>query len=257
MGCHRRDELRDLPVEIHAVHSVDPLLRQHGRGWVERDECISVVVRDRKLLGREIPDSSKTKDAVNTSGTPRGAFPVVVIGASAGGLDAVRRIAEALPSDYHAAFGVVFHVGRGTNIVPEILNWHGKQPAVLARHGDAFTPGRIYIAPSDCHMVLSPPGCIELDRGAPVHNTRPAVDPLFLSAAKLYGERVVGVVLSGYGTDGAVGLRAIKRYGGVALVQDPAEAPAPQMPAAARAAAEPEVLPLDGLAALVAQFCSP
>jgi two-component system chemotaxis response regulator CheB len=193
---------------------------------------------------------------MNTSTTPMGDFPVIVIGASAGGLEAVRAITEALPRNCRAAFAVVFHVGRGPSMVPEILNWRGKVPALFGRHGEAFTPGRIYVAPPDCHMVLSPPGCIHLDGGAPVQNTRPAVDPLFASAAKLYGEHVIGVVLSGYGVDGAEGLRFIKSRGGLALVQDPAQAPVPHMPAAARAADQPEVLPLDRLAARVRQFCS-
>jgi two-component system, chemotaxis family, protein-glutamate methylesterase/glutaminase len=192
---------------------------------------------------------------MNMSPSPTGKFPIVVIGASRGGLDAVRTIIESLPRDCGAAFALVFHVGRGPNLVPEILNWRGRLLALFGRDGDPFIPGRIYVAPSDCHMVLSPPGCIHLDRGARVHNTRPAVDPLFESAAKLYGERVVGVVLSGRGTDGAAGLHCIKSHGGLPLVQDPAEAPSPQMPAAAKAADEPEVLPLGRLAARVAQFC--
>jgi len=183
-------------------------------------------------------------------------FPVVVIGASASGLDAVRTITEALPGDCKAAIALVFHVGRGPNVLPEILSWHGKLPALFGQQGVTFAPGRIYVAPSDYHMLLSPPGCIHLDRGAPVHDTRPAIDPLFESAAKLYGQRVVGVVLSGAGRDGAAGLRVIKNRGGLALVQDPAEAPIPQMPAAALATDEPEILPLDSLASRVAQFCS-
>ncbi len=104
-------------------------------------------------------------------------------------------------------------------------------------------------------MLLESPACIRLDRGSKVHNTRPAVDPLFTSAAKTFGRRVVGVVLSGRGKDGASGLRVIKNHGGLALVQDPAEAPVPDMPAAALAEAEPEVLPIDRLAQRVAELC--
>lgn len=192
---------------------------------------------------------------MNGSTSPTGKFPVVVIGASRGGLDAVRTIIESLPSDCGAAFALVFHVGRGPNLVSEILNWRGRLPALFGRDGDPFIPGRIYVAPSDCHMVLSPPGCIHLDRGARVHNTRPAVDPLFESAAKLYGERVVGVVFerSRHGRRSGAALHQEPRW--PAAGSGPAEAPSPQMPAAAKAADEPEVLPLGRLAARVAQFC--
>src|SRR5258705_13614420 len=114
-------------------------------------------------------------------------FPVIVIGASASGLNAVRTITEALPADCKAAFAVVFHVGHGPNVLPEILNWHGKLPALFGQQGATFESGRIYVAPSDCHMLLMPPGRAHLDRGAPVHRARPTIDPLFVSAAKLYG----------------------------------------------------------------------
>jgi two-component system, chemotaxis family, protein-glutamate methylesterase/glutaminase len=96
-----------------------------------------------------------------------------------------------------------------------------------------------------------------LDRGSKVHNTRPAVDPLFTSAAAAFGRRVVGVVLSGRSKDGATGLKKIKDHGGLALVHDPEEAAVPEMPsAAAVAAANAEVLKIDCLARRVAQFCA-
>jgi two-component system chemotaxis response regulator CheB len=183
-------------------------------------------------------------------------FPVLAIGASAGGLEAVRRITEALPRDCGAAVALVMHVGRLPSKLPEILNWHGKLPAAFAEEGAVLEPGRIYVAPSDRHMLLEAPGRIHLDDGTLVHHTRPAVDPLFASAAATFGQRVVGVVLSGRGSDGAVGLRAIKDHGGLALVEDPARAAAPQMPLAAAADDAPEILPLDQLARRIARFCS-
>jgi two-component system chemotaxis response regulator CheB len=118
-------------------------------------------------------------------------------------------------------------------------------------------PGRIYLAPPDHHVLLEGPGRIRLARGLKVHNTRPAVDPLFASAAATFGRRVVGVVLAGRSKDGAAGLRKIKDYGGLALVHDPEEATVPQMPAAAAvAAANAEVLRIDRLARRVAEFCA-
>jgi two-component system, chemotaxis family, protein-glutamate methylesterase/glutaminase len=183
-------------------------------------------------------------------------FPVLTIGASAGGLEAVRRITEALPRNCGAAVALVMHVGRLPSQLPEILNWHGKLPAAFAEEGAVLEPGRIYVAPPDRHLLLQALGRIHLDDGTLVHHTRPAVDPLFASAAAAFGQRVVGVVLSGRGSDGAAGLRAIKDHGGLALVEDPARAAAPQMPLAAAADDAPEILPLDQLARRIARFCS-
>jgi two-component system chemotaxis response regulator CheB len=183
-------------------------------------------------------------------------FPVLAIGASAGGLEAVRHITEALPRNCRAAVALVVHVGRQPSQLPEILNWHGKLPAAFAEEGDVLEPGRIYVAPPDRHMLLLAPGRIHLDDGSLIHHTRPAVDPLFASAAATFGERVVGVVLSGRSSDGAAGLRVIRDHGGLALVEDPAKAAAPQMPMAALASDDPEVLPLELLARRVARFCS-
>lgn len=183
-------------------------------------------------------------------------FPIVVIGASTGGLDAVRRITEALPRNCGAAVFLTMHIGAHRNFLPEILNWHGKLPAIFGEEGTVVTPGRLYVAPPDHHLVLGAPGIIHLDHGALVHHTRPAVDPLFASAARTYGQRVVGVVLSGRGNDGAIGLRMIKDHGGLALVQEPADAAVPEMPAAATAEDAPVILPLDRLVRRVVQFCS-
>jgi two-component system chemotaxis response regulator CheB len=182
-------------------------------------------------------------------------FPVVAIGASAGGLEAVRTITEALPARCGAAFALTMHVGPHPSHLAEILGWHGRLAAGFARDGETFTPGRIHIAPSDRHMLVRAPGCIELDHGAKMHGTRPAIDPMFASLAALYGRRVVGVILSGGGNDGAAGLRLIRNHGGLALAQDPVEAPAPEMPEAAFAMDDPEMLPVAEIARRVAQFC--
>ena len=184
-------------------------------------------------------------------------FPVIAIGASAGALDAVRRITEALPRDCAAAIVVVLHIGAIPSQLPEILTWHGKLPVLFAEDGADLEPGRIYVAPPDHHVLLEGPGRIRLDRGSKVHNTRPAVDPLFASAAATFGRRVVGVVLGCRSMDGATGLRKIKDHGSLALVHDPEEASVPQMPAAAAvAAANAEVLRIDRLARRVAEFCA-
>lgn len=183
-------------------------------------------------------------------------FRVVVIGASAGGLNDVRLITEALPWKCGAAIIVVMQVGARQGELPAILNWHGKVPAIDGREGDPVEPGHLYVAPPDRHMLVVAPGLIHLDAGPKIHNTRPAIDPLFVSAAEIYGRRVVGVVLSGRGEDGAAGLRMIHDRGGLALVQDPLEATDPGMPQAAFALDDPEVLPIEQISRRVLQFCS-
>ncbi len=182
-------------------------------------------------------------------------FPIVAIGAAAGGLDPVRRITEALPHHCGAAVLVVFHSGAQPSALPEILSWHGKLPVVFGEQGTPLETGRLYVAPPDRHMLLSRVG-IHLDSGTRVHGTRPAIDPLFVSAAMAFGPRVIGVGLSGLGRDGAAGLRTIGACGGLALTQDPAEAAAPDMPAAAVNQGHPEILPIDRLARRVARFCA-
>jgi two-component system chemotaxis response regulator CheB len=182
-------------------------------------------------------------------------FPIVVIGAAAGGLDPVRHIVEGLPLGCAAAIAVVFHSGAQPSDVPEILSWHGKLPTSFGNEGTPLEPGRLYVAPPDHHMLLSRGG-IHLDRGSKVHDMRPAIDPLFISAAAAYGSRVVGVVVSGKGRDGAAGLRTIHNHGGLSLVQDPVEAAVSDMPAAAFDEDAPEVLPIDQLARRVAAFCA-
>ena len=180
---------------------------------------------------------------------------IVVVGASTGGLHPLRRIIEALPHHCSAAVFVVMHSGAASSILPEILSWHSRVDVSFATDGGSIEAGRVYVAPPDRHMIL------ELDhmwltREPKVHATRPAADPLFASAATVYGDRVLGIVLSGEGCDGAAGLATIKAHGGGALVEDPSEAPVPSMPAAAIAADSPEALHIDVLAHRVAAFCS-
>jgi two-component system, chemotaxis family, protein-glutamate methylesterase/glutaminase len=178
-----------------------------------------------------------------------------VVGASAGGLNPLRAITEALPRECGATFFVVVHIGKIPSVLPEILSWHGRLPVAFASDGEPIKPGHIYVAPSDRHMVLAEQHILLSD--APfVHHTRPAIDPLFMSAAETFGERVIGIVLSGTGSDGAAGLAAIKKGGGVALVQEPGEASSPGMPQAAIAADAPERLEVAEIARRVVGFCA-
>lgn len=182
------------------------------------------------------------------------AHPIVAVGASGGGLEPLRRITERLPRDCKGTIFVVMHAG-AASFLPEILSWHGKLTVDFAHDGDAIEAGRIYVAPPDHHMLVEA-GHIRLNREPKLHNVRPAIDPLFASVAKAYGKRVIGVVLSGAGTDGAAGLLAIERHGGSVLVQDPREASSPSMPEAAIAADSPETLSVEEIAVRVARLCS-
>src|SRR4051812_19930371 len=158
---------------------------------------------------------------------------IVVVGASAGGVEALKSMVGALPADLPAALFVVLHIPPvSTSVLPRILERAGSLRAVHAAHGAPIERGTIYVAPPDLHMRFAD-GHIELDRGPKENGHRPAVDPLFLSAAHVYGSRVTGVILSGVLDDGAAGLFAVARMGGAALVQSASDALYPTMPAAA------------------------
>jgi two-component system, chemotaxis family, protein-glutamate methylesterase/glutaminase len=165
---------------------------------------------------------------------------IVVVGASAGGLEPLRRLVSHLPADLPAAIFIVLHVAAtGKSVLPEILSRAGPLPAVHAEHGETIQHGRIYVAPPDQHLLLED-GHVEVIRGPKENGHRPAIDPLFRSAAEHFGPRVTGVVLSGALDDGAAGLRRIRQAGGVGIVQDPRDAMYDSMPKAAIAYAEPD-----------------
>ena len=161
---------------------------------------------------------------------------VVVVGASLGGVDALQALVGGLPADLPAAVFVVQHVAAASpGVLGGILDRRGPLPARLAQDGEPVEPGRIYVAPPDRHLLVTP-GAVRLSDGVRENRARPAVDPLFRSAAVAYRSRVVGVVLTGALDDGAAGLRAVTRCGGLAVVQDPADAAYPDMPRHALAA---------------------
>jgi two-component system chemotaxis response regulator CheB len=159
---------------------------------------------------------------------------IIVIGASAGGVEALRTLAAALPGDLPATVFVVQHSSPDApSVLPLILDRAGALPARHPRDGDPFERGHIYIAPPDHHLLLAPEGVLRVTRGPKENRFRPAVDPLFRSAARAYGTRVVGVVLTGGLDDGTAGLLAIKQRGGTAVVQDPYDARVSSMPLSA------------------------
>jgi two-component system, chemotaxis family, protein-glutamate methylesterase/glutaminase len=160
---------------------------------------------------------------------------IIVIGASAGGVGALQKIAGTLPPDFQAAVFVVLHVtAEATSALPAILRRAGPLPAHHAINNEPIVSGRIYIAPPDFHLMLRD-GLVRVVHGPRENRSRPAVDPLFRSAAITYGPRVIGTVLSGALDDGTAGLLAVKTHGGLAVVQDPDDALVSGMPRSALA----------------------
>jgi two-component system chemotaxis response regulator CheB len=178
---------------------------------------------------------------------------IVVVGASAGGLDALRTMLAGLPADLPAAIFVVLHVGKASHLAP-VLDRAGPLPVRPAVSGEPFQQGHVYVAPPGKHLMLHDHHIL-LRRGPRENLARPAVDPLFRSAAATFGSRVIGVVLSGALSDGTAGLRAIKRCGGLAVVQDPEDALVPSMPKSALRYGDVDyVVPAAGMPTLLSKL---
>lgn len=155
----------------------------------------------------------------------------VVIGASAGGMAALKELVAQFPADFPAPVFIVNHMGPQTTgeALIKALNESGSLTCVHAYDQQTFENGHIYVAPSDQHMLITK-GKILITKGARENRSRPAIDPLFRSAAVAYGNRVTGIILTGYLDDGTSGMMAIKRCGGVCIAQDPEDASYPDMP---------------------------
>jgi two-component system chemotaxis response regulator CheB len=186
----------------------------------------------------------KKENASGVSGSTtkqRARRDVIAIGGSAGALDAMMATVAGLPRDFGGSVFVVSHIGSHRSHLPELLSRSGPLPARHPNDGETICPGIVYVAPPDRHMLVLP-GVIRLSRGPRQHFTRPAIDPLFRSVARALGPRVIGVVLSGTGSDGARGLWEVQQAGGITVIQEPSAALYPDMPRNAAKTVRPDHL---------------
>jgi two-component system chemotaxis response regulator CheB len=181
---------------------------------------------------------------------------VVVIGTSLGGLSALSILLKALPVDFAVPVVIAQHRGKtGDNALERLLGEQSSLPVLEPNDKEPLEAGRIYLAPADYHLLLES-GSLALSTAAPANYARPSIDVLFESAADAHGSGAVGVILTGSNQDGARGCRRIKARGGIVLVEDPATAYSPVMPAAAIAATDIDaVLPLLELCNRLVELC--
>ena len=183
----------------------------------------------------------------HASSSPAVSFDVVALAASAGGLIALSAVLSALPSDFPAALLVVQHLDpRHRSLMAEILSRRTSLPVKQAEEGDIVSPGKVYIAPPNRHLLVNPNGTISLSQSELVHFVRPSADLLFESVAASYKHRAIAVVLTGTGSDGSMGVAAIKKMNGTVIVQDEKTSQFSGMPSAAIQTGQADfVLPLD------------
>jgi two-component system, chemotaxis family, protein-glutamate methylesterase/glutaminase len=187
--------------------------------------------------------------------TANGVRDIVVIGASAGGVGALREIIQGLPSRFPAAVFIVLHLSpERPSVLGPLLDQLGPLRVRTAEDGDPIEPGTVYVAPPDMHMTLQG-GRVHVAFGPPQDRHRPSIDVLFRSAAHEFGSRVVGVVLTGFLSDGTAGLRSIKQQGGTTLVQDPQSAAHRGMPdSALRSGQIDHIVPLADIAGVLVRL---
>ncbi|QSB25288.1 chemotaxis protein CheB [Flavobacterium sp. CLA17] len=157
---------------------------------------------------------------------------IVVVGTSAGGMKALIKLVEQLPKDFPAPILIVQHISADAtgDALLNSLNKIGKLKCIHAKHGNHIESGYIYFAPSDHHLMVEKDGSLLVTKGAQENRSRPAIDPLFRSAAASFGNKTIGILLTGYLDDGTAGIITIQRCGGISIIQDPADADYPDMP---------------------------
>jgi two-component system chemotaxis response regulator CheB len=228
------------------------------------DAVVSDILQERDAASkgldeREQPPSLRRTSALPAHGArpplaappfPDTAFDVVAVAASAGGLAALTAVLAPLPRDFPAAVAIVLHLcASARSTVAEQLDRRAQLQVCWASTGRALRPGVAYMAPPDWHMLIAPGAHLALSHAPAVHYVRPAADLLFASVAQQFPGRALAVVLTGYGRDGAEGVRAIKQAGGVVIAQDEATAEVFGMPQAAiRTGCVDHILSLPALA---------
>jgi two-component system chemotaxis response regulator CheB len=157
---------------------------------------------------------------------------IVVVGTSAGGLNALTALIQQLPANFPAPVLIVMHISFDAtgDVLLNSLNNNSKLNCVHAIHKERVKAGHVYLAPSDHHLLVDKDGHVLVTKGAQENRNRPGIDPLFRSAAVAYGNRAIGIILTGYLDDGTAGLIAIQRCGGICIIQDPNDADYPDMP---------------------------
>jgi|SRR5215813_390528 len=208
----------------------------------------------RNQASRVFEEHSQPQHAADTRVAPQ-FRDIVAIGASAGAIEALTALVATLPADFSGSLFVVLHMDPDPGSkVPQILARAGALPVVAPKDMTRIAKGRIYVSSPNRHLLLERDR-VRVVRGPKENRHRPAIDPLFRSAAWAYGPRVVGVILTGMGDDGAAGLWAIKSCGGTTVVQDPASAAHPQMPESALLHNEIDhCIPLDQIAPLLTRL---
>jgi len=198
-------------------------------------------------------------DTESSSTDPAEPYDIVAIAASAGGITALGRVLGGLPAGFPVPVVVVQHLDpRHKTIIAEVLGRRAKAPVVLAQDGVRAEPGTIYVAPPNHHLLVEAEGVLVLSSSELVHFLRPSADLLFESVAGAYGPRAIACVLTGTGSDGAMGASAIKSRGGTVIAEDPELAEFRGMPDAVVAAGAVDfILPLDEIATVICGLVTP
>ena len=157
-------------------------------------------------------------------------FSLLVIGGSAGSLEAILQLLPALQKEKHLAIVLVLHRRNGESVLSDLLSDRTNWPVKEAEEKEPVVPGSVYIAPVDYHLLVEQDKTFSLDYSEKVHYSRPSIDVTFEAAAEVYGPSLIALLLSGANADGTAGLKAVQAAGGYVMVQDPAEAPVSYMP---------------------------
>jgi two-component system chemotaxis response regulator CheB len=206
-----------------------------------------MIVADGRSAGGRVAQSEEKNLSVSVSHAP---FDVVAMAASAGGLNALSQVLRQLPADFPAAILIVQHLDpRHRSLMADILGRRTALRVKQAADGDRIIPASVLIAPPDRHLLVNPDRTVSLSQSQLVHFLRPSADLLFESVAASYQQRAIAVVLTGTGSDGSMGVRAIKKMGGTVIVEDEKTAEFSGMPSSAiQTKCTDFILPLDEIA---------